>query len=117
MLRRLVARAWYTARVSPAALTRKIDKQRPTLLLDESDSALRSGDEEYGEALRNVLNSGYRRGGAATICVGQGAKIEARDFNAFCPKAIAGFGEDSLPDTVRSRSVPIGSSAHGRRAG
>jgi hypothetical protein len=100
----LVARPWFTGRVSPAALVRKVDSETPTLLLDESDAAF-NGDKEYAEALRGVLNTGYRRGGKATVCVGQGANIHARDFSTFGPKAIAGVGR--LPDTVADRSISI----------
>ena len=39
----LVARPWLTGRVSAAVLPRKIDKEQPTLLLDESDAALGAG--------------------------------------------------------------------------
>lgn len=104
VLRLLVATPWFTGRTSTAALTRKIDKAGPTLLLDESDPAFK-GDKEYAETLRGVLNTGYRKGGAVTVCVGQSSNIDTRDFSTFCPKAIAGIG--SLPDTVRSRSIPI----------
>jgi hypothetical protein len=76
----------------------------PTLLLDESDAAFK-GDKEYAEALRGLLNSGYRRGGKTTVCVGQGANINTRDFSTFAPKAIAGIG--GLPDTVASRSIRV----------
>jgi hypothetical protein len=41
----------------------------------------------------------------ASCCVGQGVNISVKDFNSFCPKAIAGIG--NLPDTVADRSVPI----------
>jgi hypothetical protein len=73
-------------------------------LLDESDAAFR-GDPVYAEALRGVLNQGYRRGGCSSLCVGQGAAITYQDFSTFCPKAIAGIGK--LPDTVADRSIPI----------
>ena len=46
----IVAHPWLTGRVSPAALYRRIHAERPTLLLDESDSAFKSG-EEYGEPI------------------------------------------------------------------
>jgi hypothetical protein len=101
---RLVAKQWMTGRVSAAVLTRKIDTVQPTLLLDESDAAF-SGEKEYAEALRGVLNTGHRRGGKASCCVGQGAAIGFKDFSTFCPKAIAGIG--TLPDTVADRSIPI----------
>src|SRR5437899_7607003 len=54
----LVARPWLTGRVTAAVLVRKLAAQSPTLLLDETDAALKSGDE-YAEALRGVLDSGY----------------------------------------------------------
>jgi hypothetical protein len=104
VLSTLVARPWFTGRTTAAVLIRKIDAERPTLLLDESDAAFK-GDKEYAEALRGQLNTGYRRGGAASLCVGQGANISYKDFETFSPKAIAGIG--SLPDTVASRSIPI----------
>jgi len=100
----VVARPWFSSRTTAAALVRKVDAECPTLLLDESDAAF-GGDREYSETLRGVLNAGYRRGGRVTVCVGQGANLEVRDFEVFCPKAIAGIGQ--LPDTVASRSVPI----------
>ena len=104
ILRLLVSRAWFTGRVTAAVLTRKIDAEHPTLLLDESDAAF-AGEQEYAEALRGILNAGYRRGGVASCCVGKGAEMGYKDFSTFCPKAIAGIGK--LPDTVADRSIPI----------
>ncbi len=49
--------------VSAAVLPRKIDEERPTLLLDESDAAF-GAKSDYSEALRGILNSGYRRSGS-----------------------------------------------------
>ena len=103
-LRHIVARPWFTGRVTAAVLARKIDKETPTLLLDESDAAF-NGDKEYAEVLRGVLNSGYERGGVSSICVRRGNEISYADLSTFCPKAIAGIGR--LPDTVASRSIPI----------
>jgi hypothetical protein len=100
----LVANPWFTGSVSAAVLSRKIDAKGPTLLLDESDAAF-SGEKEYAEALRGVLNTGHRSGGMFSRCVGQGAKMEPRDFSTFCPKAIAGIGK--LPDTIADRAIPI----------
>jgi Protein of unknown function (DUF3631) len=100
----VVANAWLTGRVTAAVLIRKIDADQPTLLLDESDAAF-GGDKEYAEALRGVLNTGHRKGGKSSCCVGQGANIGCRDFSTFCPKAIAGIGK--LPDTVADRAIPL----------
>ena len=104
VLELLVAEPWLTGRVTAAVLVRKIDKSHPTLLLDESDAAFKENDE-YSEALRGVLNTGHRRSGRASCCVGQGASIDFKDFDTFCPKALAGIGR--LPDTVADRSLPI----------
>jgi hypothetical protein len=100
----LVARAWFTSRASAAVLYRKVDRDGPTLLLDESDAAFKV-DSEYSEALRAILNAGFRKGGKCTVCVGQGANFEPKDFDVFSPKAIAGIGR--LPDTVADRSIVI----------
>jgi hypothetical protein len=104
ILELVVARPWLTGRVSAAALVRKIDAEAPTLLLDESDAAF-AGDKEYSEALRGILNSGHRRGGKTSLCVGQGSNITFKDFSVFAPKAVAGIGK--LPDTIADRSIPI----------
>ena len=100
----LVAKPWLTGRATPAVLTRKIDAEEPTLLLDESDAAF-GAEKEYAEVLRGILNTGYRRGGKTSIAVRAGQDFTYRDLATFSPKAIAGIGK--LPDTVQSRSIPI----------
>jgi hypothetical protein len=104
VLEPVVARPWLTGRTSAAALVRKVHAERPTLLLDESDAAF-GGDKDYAEALRGILNSGYRSSGKATLCVGQGANLKTLDFHTFCAKAIAGIGE--LPGTIADRAIRI----------
>ncbi|MDE3097525.1 MAG: DUF3631 domain-containing protein [Chloroflexota bacterium] len=108
----LAARPWYTGRTTAAALVRKIARDAATLLLDESDAAF-AGDREYAETLRGILNAGHRRGGAAALCVGQGANIDVQDFPVFGAKVIAGIGK--LPDTIADRSILI--TMKRRRAG
>jgi hypothetical protein len=104
VLELIVARPWFTGRVTAAVLSRKIDAETPTLLLDESDAAF-NGEKEYAETLRGILNTGYRRGGKSSLCIGQGAGITYTDLSTFSAKAIAGIGD--LPDTVASRSIAI----------
>jgi hypothetical protein len=104
VLELLVFHPWLTGRTTPAVLARKIDRERPTLLLDEADAAF-SGEREYAEVLRGVLNSGYLRSGKTSLCVAKGKSIEYVDLSTFGPKAIAGIGD--LPDTVAHRSIPI----------
>ena len=100
----LVARPWFTARVSAAVLVRKVSRDIPTLLLDETDSAFKA-ENDYAEALRGILNAGYRRGGVASLCVKKGGEIDLQDFSVFGAKALAGIGK--LPDTIADRSIRI----------
>jgi hypothetical protein len=100
----LVARPWFTGRVTTAVLVRKISRNAPTLLLDETDATF-NGNKEFSETLRGVLNSGYRRGGVYSICVPEEGEWVDRDFPVFCAKALAGIGP--LPDTVQDRGVQI----------
>ena len=102
ILELLVANPWFTGRATVAVLARKIDQEKPTLLLDETDAAFKS-NREYAEALRGIMNTGFRAGGSHSVCVGQGANISYRDLETYCPKAIAGIGR--LPGTVADRSV------------
>jgi hypothetical protein len=104
IMEQLVNKPWFTGRVTPAVLARKIDKEIPTLLLDESDAAFKS-NQEYSQTLRGILDSGYRRSGKYSVCIGQGANLTYKDFSTYCPKAFAGIG--SLPDTIADRSIPI----------
>ena len=104
VLELLVNCPWLTSRTSAAALVRKLNKEHPTLLLDESDAAF-SSDKEYSEVLRSVLNAGHRKGGKISLCLGKGSKLQVIDFYVFGPKVIAGIGR--LPDTVTDRSIPI----------
>ena len=102
VLELLVATPWLTGRATTAVLARRIDRERPTLLLDETDAAFKAASE-YADALRAILNSGYRHTGKASVCLAGGSSYV--DLATFCPKAIAGIG--ALPDTVADRSVPI----------
>jgi hypothetical protein len=104
VLQLLVKAPWFTGRCTAAVLVRKIADQTPTLLLDESDAAF-NGPDEYAEALRGLFNSGYRRGGCHSMCVGQGATLTPKDFPIYSPKAFAGLGQ--LPTTVRDRAATI----------
>jgi hypothetical protein len=104
VLEALVNKPWLTGRVTAAVLMRKVHKERPVLLLDESDAAF-SGEKEYAEALRGLLNTGFQQNGKASACVGQGAGLTYQDFSTFGAKAIAGIG--ALPSTIESRSIPI----------
>lgn len=81
------------ANISPAALYRTIDAEKPTLLVDEAEM-LSSAKTEF----RSLLNPGYRRG--------QTVKRHDGDFETYCPKAFALIGD--VHDTLRDRSIIIG---------
>lgn len=100
LLERLAYRAKMTGGITGAALYRWIDRDNPTVLLDELDARLK-GDS--GESLRSVLNTGFSRSGSVTICVGD--DHAPKEFKTFGPKVLAGIGR--LWDTVASRSIPI----------
>jgi len=88
--------------ITPAALIRSVDMFKPTLFLDEMDSG-QNGNRELAEAIRGILNAGFKRGGFFIKC--GGSDHEVIKYNAFGPKVFAGIGE--LPGTVASRSIII----------
>jgi hypothetical protein len=88
--------------MTAAALVRCIDNGSPTIFLDEMDAQL-GAEKEYAEAIRGILNEGFRRGGKFFKC--DGKSHELREFNAYSPKCFAGIGR--IPDTVASRSIAI----------
>ena len=87
-----------------AALTRTVDEDQPTLLVDEMD-AFFGGNTDRAEAMRGILNGGFSRKGKVILC--EGPQHKRRKLKTFCPKAFAGIGRDHLPETIRTRSIPI----------
>ncbi|MEI6702923.1 MAG: DUF3631 domain-containing protein, partial [Deltaproteobacteria bacterium] len=98
----LARQAWTCAGITGPTLFRKIEADGPTILIDEIDTIFPSGRAKNNESLRCVLNAGFSRGITISRCSGSGLK----EYNVFCPKAFAGIG-DSLPDTVKDRSIRI----------
>ena len=102
----IVREGWHTASTTEAALFRKIERDTPTLLLDEIDAIFGSSTERT-EPLRAALNAGNRRGASATRVVGTGAKMDVRDFAVFCPKVLSGIDTGRLPETIQDRSIMV----------
>lgn len=101
-VRVLVSKPVKADNVSASAVFRLVERQRPTLLIDEADTfVLRSDD------LRGVLNAGYECTGAVlrSVPTPDGKSWTEAEFNVYCPVALAGIG--SLPDTVLDRSIII----------
>jgi VirE N-terminal domain len=92
----LTPRSLRTESITPAVLFRLVESQKPTLLLDETDTYLKEADE-----LRGLLNAGHKRGAVALRCEGESNTVRA--FKAFAPAALAGIRE--LPGhAARSRN-------------
>ena len=106
-LSELVVRApWRVTAATEAAMFRKIELARPTLLLDEVD-ALFGGSSEKSEAIRGILDAGNRPGAAVPRVVGEGTNMTVVDFSVYCPKVLAGINTTRWPDTVTDRSIVI----------
>ena len=101
----LVAKIWRAVSPSEAVLYRKIESDRPTLLLDEVDTVFSGNKDERKEPVRALLNAGFERKAQVPRCVGQGSNYQVQEFAVFCAKAFAGIGR--LPDTVSDRCIPI----------
>ena len=101
----ITPKAWRTISPSEAVLFREIDRDRPTLLLDETDTLFCNGKDDRAESLRALLNAGFERKARVPRCVGQGSSFAVQHFAVFCAKAFAGIG--SLPDTIRDRCILI----------
>ena len=103
LLSQLANRALFSTDLSAAVLFRVMEKVQPTIIFDEWDSAAHG---EKGEALRNVLNSGFQQNGVTWRAVRvEGRDFDARPFPTFGPVVVAGIGD--LPDTVADRSITI----------
>jgi hypothetical protein len=103
LLELLAANAWMVITPSPAVVFRKIDRDRPTLLLDEVDAIFNPKANGNAEDLRALLNAGTRQGTRVPRCVGQSQQLA--EFSVYCPKALAGIGK--LPSTIADRSIPV----------
>lgn len=89
-----------SANTTIAAMFRRIEVDRPTLLIDEVDAVF-SGAKN--EELRGTLNSGYKQGGTLSRFVG----ADVVDYSTFCPKLLAGLDNGAMPDTLADRCIKI----------
>src|SRR5258708_39092 len=67
VLETIVCNPCRTGGMTPAALIRTVDADRPTLLLDEIDAVF-GGNKDMAEALRGILDEGAKRGGNFRKC-------------------------------------------------
>jgi putative DNA primase/helicase len=99
LLGALVRKPLLVANVTPASLFRRVEKDSPTLLVDEADTFIHAGDE-----LRGILNAGWLRS-SAFVDRTVGDDFEPRLFSVWCPKALAAIG--NLPGTLIDRSIEV----------
>lgn len=107
ILELLCARSIMSVNFSEAALFRSIEKDKPTVIIDEAES-LRSRDSERSRYLLPILQSGFRQGAFVPRCVGR--DHEVKKFSVYCPKAILAIG--NLPDTLTDRSIVVSMRRH-----
>ena len=81
---------------SGASLLRRIDKDRPTLLVDESEEL-----QKPNSATREIFNSGYKPGGIVTRAQGAGE----RSYGVYCAKIYGMIGDPDHP--LRARSIMV----------
>lgn len=94
-----------TVEISPAALFRLVHEKKPTLILEEAENL--SGKSDSTEALRAILNAGYRKGKKVRRSAkkNEDGNYQVEEFETFCPKVIILIG--NLPDTLSDRCIPI----------
>ncbi|WP_420716698.1 DUF3631 domain-containing protein [Streptomyces sp. CoH17] len=102
VLHETVHQPMMTVNTSPAVVFRVIDKNPPTLLVDEADTIFgpKAGDKED---LRGLLNAGHQRNRPARRISGPEHKPTA--YPTFAMAALAGIGD--LPDTIMDRAVVL----------
>jgi Protein of unknown function (DUF3631) len=97
----LTPRSELASNISPSAMFRSIEDDRPTLLIDEADSFLKDNEE-----MRGILNGGHTKAAAyVKRNVEVNGEHKPRRFSTWAPKAIATIR--ALADTLEDRSIII----------
>ena len=98
----------FSSSMTPAVLFRTIDRDHPTLFLDEADNIWTGRRDDKASELVALLNAGHRRGVKAQRMGGAG-KTTLMEFDVFGPKAIAGAFPNmgDIPEALRSRSIHL----------
>ena len=85
--------------ITPAAIYRYIERESPTLLIDEAETFIADKEE-----VRGILNSGHTRDTAHVVRT-VGDNYEPREFSTWAPKALASIGK--LAATLRDRAIVL----------
>lgn len=89
--------------VSGPGLFRAISAGPPTVFLDEAENQFTGYGGRDGEIVTAVVNSGYKRG-AFVVRSERNVPVRHSTFAALC---IIGVDNGRLPDTTRSRCIPV----------
>jgi hypothetical protein len=105
VLSKVVRRPEFLSSITPAALTRIVEAEQPTLLMDEAQSLDRPGSESAA-VMRELLNAGIERDSVVKKCEQEGKSGWApKSFRIYCGKIFAKIGE---PDGVLAdRCLPV----------
>ena len=96
VLEALVPRPLMSANLTPASLFRLMDRDHPTLLIDEADTFMKNPH------MLGMINAGHGKQGAYAHRTGNS---EGREYNVWGPKIIASIG--NLSGTNQDRAIVI----------
>jgi putative DNA primase/helicase len=96
LIGKLVPNPLASSNITASAMFRVIERDHPTLLIDEADTFLKD------ENTRGILNAGHSRENAF-VYRSDPKTFEPRRFDVFGAKAIAGIGR--LAETLMDRSI------------
>ena len=99
VLNELVSKPLPASNITPAVIFRVINKELPTLLIDEADTFF-----DQRSDLKGILNSGHTRS-TAYVWRAEGDAHEPTRFSTWAPLAIAKIG--GLYATLHSRSIVV----------
>jgi hypothetical protein len=105
IFKRLTAKPYLTAVMSPSSLFRIVEQQMPTLIMDEKDGM--ATEKELDPDIRALHNSGYNVNGLVTRTepIPGTGQFKIVSFSCFSPKIYA--GTKKLYDILASRCIPI----------
>lgn len=105
LLQHIVPRPYNTANISPAAIYRLVDKERPTLLIDEAQSLSESRKNTEASAVcGELLNASTSRHSCSVRCGGKDGS-EIVKYSLYSPKVIASIGQ--VNGVLADRSLTI----------
>ena len=101
LIGRMVPRPLLASNLTAPVVFRVIEAAKPTLIIDEADTFMKTNDE-----LRGVLNSGHTRDAAYVVRnVADGDDHEPHKFSTWAAVVVAMIGR--LPATLEDRSIVV----------